>query len=135
MATEVLVQVVPGGLRALNPVESEKLERLEGRHVMATVKQPRNLVFHRKYFALLGTARSMIDAEYTEEQFRALCTVGAGHCDFVEGDKGLVAIPRSISFASMDQTEFERLYSDTLTFICQKWVLDEAQLSAMLEFM
>lgn len=132
--TEVLVQVVPGGLRAVNALEADKLDGLLGREVMASIRQPRNIRFHRKFFALLGTARSMIDEEYTLEQFRALCIAGAGYCDFVQGASGLVAVPRSMSFAAMDETEFDRLYQDVLTFICQKWVLDERQLSTMVEF-
>jgi len=134
LSIEVIMQVLPGGLRAVNALESDKLDGLIGREVMASIKQPRNIKFHKKYFALIGTARSMIDDEYTMEQFRALCIAGAGYCDFVQGDKGLVAVPRSMSFAAMDETEFERLYQDTLTFICKRWVLDQAQLSQMVEF-
>ena len=48
---------------------------------------------------------------------------------------GVVAVPKSISFASMDDDEFERLYSDVLTFICQTWVLDESQINQIVEFM
>ena len=134
MSTDVLVQVVPGGLRAVNALESDKLATLMGREVLAKVSQPRNIRFHRKYFALLGTAASMIDEDYTSEQFRALCIAGAGYCEFVPFGEKLVAVPRSMSFASMDETEFDRLYHDTLTFICKRWVLDENQLMQMLEF-
>ena len=135
MATKVITQVVPGGLRAVSAMEADKLDDLMGREVMALVSQPRNIHFHRKYFALLGAARSMIDEDYTLNQFRALCTVGAGYCDFIAGEDGMVAVPKSISFSNMDETEFGRVYQDTLTFICKKWVLDENQLSRIVEFM
>lgn len=135
MSTDVIVQVVPGGLRCVNGVEADKLDTIMGREVLAKVSQPRNIRFHRKYFALIGAALSLIDEEYTPEQFRALCTVGAGYCDFVEGDKGLVAVPRSISFAQMDDTEFSRLYEDTITFICRRWVVDSVQLGEIARFM
>ena len=134
MSTDIIAQVVPGGLRAINALEADKLDGLIGREVMAKVSQPRNIKFHRKFFELLGTALSMVDEDYTMEQFRALCIAGAGYCDFIEGGNGLVAVPRSMSFAAMDETEFDRLYQDTLTFICRKWVLDEEQLSTILEF-
>lgn len=134
VSTDVLVQVFPGGLRAVNALESDKLSPLIGREVMAKISQPRNIRFHRKYFALIGTALQMVDADYTMEQFRALCIAGAGYCDFVQGAEGLVAVPRSMSFAAMDETEFDRLYQDTLTFICKRWVLDQYQLSQMVEF-
>jgi len=135
MSTDVLVQVVPGGLRAVNGVESDKLNQLRGREVMAKISQPRNTHFHRKYFALLGVALDMVPEDYTAEQFRALCTVGAGYCEFLGSGEKMIAIPKSISFANMDETQFERLYQDTLSFICKTWELDSGQLSRIVDFM
>jgi len=104
--------------------------------MMVTIKQPRNIRFHRKFFALLSVARDMADTEYNAEQFRAYVTAGAGYCEFItDKEGGVVAVPKSISFASMDDDEFERLYSDVLTFICQTWVLDESQINQIVEFM
>lgn len=135
MPTNVLVQVVPGGLRAVNAVESDKLSDLRGREVMAKLSQPRNIRFHRRYFALLGVAKDMVDEEYTTEQFRAICTVGAGHCHWMMGKEQTIAVPKSISFAAMDETEFNRLYQDTLTFICKQFVLDSEQLNEIVNFL
>jgi hypothetical protein len=136
MATEVLCTVVPGGLMALNAVQAENLEGLCGKQVKAVISQPRNPAFHNKFFALLGVARDMADTEYNANQFRAYVTVGAGYCEFITDDEGgVVALPKSISFGSMDETEFERLYQDVLTFICKTWVLDENQLNAIVDFM
>jgi hypothetical protein len=64
-----------------------------------------------------------------------VCTAGAGYGEFVDSDKGMVFVPKSVSFASMDNTEFERLYQDTITFICKKWVVDGTQLSEIVNFM
>jgi len=136
VSTDVLVQVVPGGLRAVNGVESDKLNQLRGREVMAKISQPRNLRFHRKFFALLGVAIDMADTNMNDEQFRAYNTAGAGWCDFIPGHDGnLVAVPKSISFGKMDETTFNRLYQDVLTFIVRRWKLDEQQLSRMVDFM
>jgi len=136
MTTDVLVQVVNGGLRAVNGVEADKLNQLRGREVMAKISQPRNIRFHRKFFALLGSALDMADTDMNAEQFRAFCIAGAGYCDFIPGHDGkLVAIPKSISFAKMDETEFDRLYQDVLTFIVKYWSLDEQQLSRLVDFM
>ena len=137
MVTKVLVRVVPGGLQAINGVETAKLVDMHGKEVTAKLELSRNFRFHRKYFALLGVAHDMADTDLNAEQFRAFCTVGAGHCDFIRGENkaNLIAIPRSISFAAMDELEFNRLYQDTLTFICKRWVLDENQLNQIVEFM
>jgi len=135
MSTDIIMQVFPGGLRAVNDIEADRLDAFMGQEIMVKITRPRNLKFHRKYFALLGTAQQMVDDDYTAEQFRAVCIAGAGYGEYVESDVGVVFVPKSISFAAMDDTVFERLYQDTLTFICRKWVLDEQQLNQIVEFM
>ena len=121
---------------AVNQIEADKLDQFRGREMQVKISQPRNIRFHRKFFAQLGEARDMADTEYNAEQFRAYVTVGAGYAEFItDSEGGVVAIPKSISFASMDESQFERLYQDTLTFICKTWVLDENQLNQIVEFM
>lgn len=136
MSTDVICKVLPGGLKASNAIESEKLDSLRGREVMAKILIPRNLEFHKKFFALIGTAFGMADTDWNIKQFRYYVTAGAGYCDFITDDEGgVVAVPGSISFASMEQTEFERLYQDVLTFICQRFVLDEDDINEIVRFM
>ena len=136
MALQVICKVLPGGLRCVNDAESTKLENLIGKEVQVTVKQPRNLKFHRKFFAMLNMAQSMADVTINPEQWRHLVLAGAGYCTFHKiGDK-MVAIPVSISFSSMDEVEFSQLYSDCLDFICLNYVDDTPEsLNAMLQFM
>jgi len=124
----------PGGLIAANAIEAETLRQFMGKEVMVTISVPRNLAFHRKYMALIGTAFDLIETEYTKEAFRGICTVGAGYCTFTEKDGRLIAIPKSVSFASMDDSEFERLYSDTITYILKEWPLADAELNRIIDF-
>jgi hypothetical protein len=135
VAVDVIVRVVPGGLMAVNQAECDKLERMIGREVSARISQPRNLAFHRKFFALLHAGLQMSGAEFNDEQFRAVCITGAGHCDFVEVNGKLVAIPRSISFAAMDELEFDQLYRDVHSFICENWAVDEKTMDMVVSFM
>jgi hypothetical protein len=135
MATKVIVRAVPGGLQCVNQVEGDKLENLLGQEVVATITRPRNLQFHRKLFALLGVGREMASTEFNPEQFRAYCIAGAGYCDYIEHNGKLVAVPKSISFANMDDVEFQALYSAVLNFICETWVLDHAQIAEIVTFM
>lgn len=118
MSTEVICRVVPGGLMAVDRAQADLLDGLAGREVKVKITQPRNLDFHRKYFAMIKAAFDMLD-EYglTFEQFRHFVTVGVGHCSFVPRGEQLIAVPKSISFGCMDQTQFERLYEDTLSFL------------------
>ncbi len=142
MAIEVICKVLPGGLRVVNSAEATKLEHLLGKEVSARIYIPRNLKFHRKFFAMLNTAFDMSDFRINDqpgnkEQYRTHVTVGAGWCDFHKyGDK-FVAVPRSIEFAKMDEAEFERLYHDCLSFICANYVVEETPetLDQMMQFM
>jgi hypothetical protein len=135
MATDIYVRIVPGGAMAVNQIEADKFLQFRGKEMKATFTVPRNYEFHKKFMALVGVGYDMADTDLNFEQFRKYCTAGAGYCDFIEHDGELVAVPRSISFAAMDETEFSRLYQDLLKFICQKWVLDEKQLNQIVGFM
>lgn len=135
MATDVYMRVVPGGLMASNGAEASKLEDLVGKEVRAVISQPRNLGFHKRYFAMLKVGHDMASTEFNMEQFRLYVQAGAGYCEFIQGPNGLVAVPRSISFASMDQTEFEKLYFEVLNFICGQWALDYYQINRIVEFL
>ena len=136
MATEIIVRIVPGGMMASNQIEADKLDQFRGREMMVKISQPRNIRFHRLYFALLGVSRDMADTDLNSEQWRAYLTCGSGYCNFVtDNEGGVVAVPKSIAFANMSEDEFERLYNDTVSFVCQKFVLDESQLTQIVNFL
>jgi hypothetical protein len=107
-----------------------------GKEVSARIYIPRNIKFIRKYFAMLKTALEMADVEMNDDQWRHLVLCGIGHCDwFKYGDKQ-IPIPKSISFANMEEAEFELIYSDSLTFICANYVDDSPEsLDQMMQFM
>ena len=135
MPSDILCRAVPGGFMALNGAEASKVDQFKGKEVQVRISIPRNIRFHRKFFALLHVGLEMCDTEYNPEQYRALCIAGAGHCDFIESGGHTIAVPKSISFAKMSEDEFERLYNDVLNFICSTWVLDDAQLNQIVNFM
>ena len=140
MPVNVMVQVVPGGLRCANSAEASLLDHLVGQEVEARIYKAVNPQFRRKYFALLKTAFDMADFQVNGEpgnfeQFRHTVTTGAGWCDFIQHGDKVIAVPRSIKWAKMDDAEFENLFRDSLTFICQTWVLDEQQLDQIVQFM
>lgn len=136
MAVEAVVRILPGGARCVDAAQASRLEDLVGQVVRATFTRSRNLDFHRKFFALLEVTRPMADATYNREQWRAIVIAGAGYCDFVPGPDGrLVAVPRSISFANMDDVEFGRLYSDALDFICSQVQDTRDNIEQLVEFM
>lgn len=135
--TELQLIKQPGGtLRPAGIVEEEALRSLlNGSLVHATIKQPRNPHFHRKFFALLNFAYEYwlppeleykgIKAEKSFERFRNEVTVLAGWYTVTTNLRGVVKLePKSISFAKMDETEFGALYKAVFNVVW-KYVLSQ----------
>ena len=82
------------------------------------ITKPRNYEFHRRYFALINCAFEYLDERQTDffkndvELFRKTVEIAAGNCELVYSIKRQewIEIPKSISFSSMDDLEFQELY-------------------------
>ena len=95
----------------------EKKKLVIGRAYECDVKVLRNVRFHRKAFALLNAAWSLMNEHQqagwrSKDGFRNYLTVAAGHYDvyFNQRLNAFVEMPRSWSFDKMDDAEFSALY-------------------------
>ena len=99
--------------------------------IHAEFKKKRNPKFHRKYFALLNFAFEHAehgDYEYQGQkvepnfdEFRSNLAILAGYFKPVFDINGNVHLrAKSISFANMDELEFEGLYNKTIDVILKK---------------
>jgi len=115
-----------GGLIPADPNAEEWLTGTKlGQLVNIDVTRPRNYAFHKKYFALVTYAFSQWETPdgtgKNYDRFRDELSIMAGFFDKVwtiSGELRLVA--KSISFASMDEAEFQELYSKTVDIILAK---------------
>lgn len=131
MAEIMLTKVSQGFIPAFES-DREAMARIkQGAIVRCAIVQPRNVKFHRKFFALLNLAFDSWeppDAEFRGmpvqknfDRFRKDVVIAAGWYDVVANLKGEVrAEARSISFAKMDEEEFSRLYNAVANVILQK---------------
>lgn len=122
------------GLSPSGEEAAELIQKLRmGETVLVDVKRPRNIQYHRRFFAMLGYAYEHWEPEPVEykgvkvgknlEVFRAWCIARAGYYELsVTPDGKVRAEPESMSFANMDQLGFEKLYSDVANVIL-KYVL------------
>jgi len=127
--TEAYLMKTPNG--SLAPVDFESAEKLRklkvGQGVRVTFTRSRNIKFHRKYFSLLNLAfdsweppeilhnGNQIKTPF--KKFREMVTIMAGYYDIVHDlmNPGSFRYEaKSISFANMDEEEFEGLYSSTI---------------------
>lgn len=110
--------------------DEEAVKKLPvGRPLRCKITQIRNVDFHRKYFALLNYAYDCWEppdecpdwlnaVEKNFDRFRADIIILCGYFDAHYRLNGEVRIePKSISFSSMSQDEFEKLYAETITVI------------------
>lgn len=108
----------PLGLQPIYEEDYDSKKKLKvGECYTAEIRLIRNLQFHKKAFSLLNTAWSLLP-ERTQNGFRSIdafrdtITVAAGFVDvfFDMKQKCYIERPKSWSFDSMDNAEFEELY-------------------------
>lgn len=119
--------LVPANDEAVEAVTKFKL----GRPFKAIIKMVRNYLFHQKYFTLLNFAYDLWEpklptykgqvVQKEREEFRKNIIILAGYGYPVFDIFGNLKMrAKSISFASMEQEEFEKLYSATVNVILEK---------------
>jgi hypothetical protein len=107
----------------LVPANAEARELMrtikDDRWVLCEVRNPRNVKHHRKYFALLQAVFPHQSQWPTFKSFQRQMKKALGHGEWVVSGDGKYKdfIEDSISFASMDQDEFEEFYSRALEII------------------
>jgi len=113
----------------LDKLKSAKLK--EGETYEIEIVKKRNSLFHRKYFALLNLCFDNQDVFTEFDELRTYLTCKAGFYKQIETPNGFMIMPDSISFAKMEQVDFEDLYSKTIQAICnfidiqEKDIIDE----------
>lgn len=137
----MLTKVARDLLRPASAADAERLERFRiGGEIACEVREIRNLGFHKKYWALINFLFDIWEETMPRQQwrgrevkanidrFRDNLTILTGRFDPTYNIRGEVQLDaHSISFASMQQEEFEKLFSDTIDIALSK-VLDRPDL-------
>lgn len=98
--------------------EKKKLKLGETYEMTPKIWKERNLQFHKKFFALLNLGfdnTKMIGFDL--KGYRSYITMKAGYADVYQTPRGLMALPKSIAFDKMDDTEFQSLYNSAIQVI------------------
>lgn len=119
-------------LGALRPADDESKAALTkipaGEYMTAEIKRPRNPKRHRMFFALLDVVWSNLPEDMhqrypTIERLRWELKVQTGFFDLHETLRGVqVPIVHSMSFAAMDDVEFELFFQKAMA-VCRKYFL------------
>jgi hypothetical protein len=85
-------------------------------------KKPRNLKFHKKFFALLNLVFENQDQYNNLDHLRKDLTISAGYYDLRLNIEGVeIREAKSISFAKMTDTEFSDYYNRIIDVVV-KWL-------------
>lgn len=123
------------GVHCLVPaseLDAEEVQKLPLGEVYTTeFKKMRNWRFHRKFFAMLGIAFDNMpddikDARniHTMDGMLIDLKLLLGHYDlFVSLEGVAMYVPKSISFAAMDEDDFQQFYQRTLDIVIGRYTL------------
>lgn len=130
--TEIILKVreARSGELGFFPVDDEGAEVLHkvktGREVSGDIKQKRHPKHHRLFFAILKFLR--LHAERFEnmptDKIKDAVKLATGLADtFIDAETGeTYYVLRSISWASMDETEFTRFFDQACLVIANRWM-------------
>lgn len=108
-------------LRPADDAGAEVLQGLKvGAYVYVAVTRPRNIQHHRLYWALCSHIAEAIGAD--RENVSDVIKLRTGHCTIVQTKTERVRLPRSISFAKMDQAEFRVFFERCVKVICEEFL-------------
>lgn len=122
---DIYCRVTDLGLIPMYDSDLDEKHRLRiGDNVLCTIKRPRNYEFHKKYFALLrltvANLPHLIQQQmqiFTEEDLLDCLKIDLGlFTTRWHGGRQIVKTG-SISFAKMDNTEFEKFFSRSVDAI------------------
>ena len=131
--TEIVLMKVSNILVPHDEAAAAFIEKMKaGELTHADFKRVRNYKFHKKYFALVqfafehwepgdGLTYRGMPVIKNKERFRKDVAILAGFFDSTVNIKGEVRLEaKSISFAQMDEIEFEQLYNATVDVILSR---------------
>lgn len=127
---ELYCQATPQGLVPLYDSDLEAKHKLqEGKVYKVTVTTPRNYNFHKKFFGLLRLTYYNLPETlerklgiHNEEDLLTALKVELGLCDIYTIDGRTIIKPQSISFAAMDNAEFETFYNRCIDLILHRYL-------------
>ena len=115
----ILVKQLNNSLKVAYNSDYDKIKKLKlGEEYQCEIKQPRNLKFHRKFFALINLLFQNQELYVSSDRLRKDLLIAAGfYQDWIDlnGEKQKEA--KSISFSKMKQEEFDQMYTKVIDVI------------------
>ena len=128
---EFYIKKIGPNIIPLDKQNADAIEALKNGEYKCVLTKSRNINFHRKLFSLLNLAYDLwepgeikykgIVIQKNRDRFRKDLIIMAGFYTMVFNYKGEPRLEaKSLSFARMEEEEFERLYSKFIDIILEK---------------
>jgi len=115
---KLFVRNTISGLVPLYPADFDEKRKLKlGQDYEVDIKNPRNVGFHRKFFALLNVGHENTPMEMPFDTYRKYVVMKAGYFKTYQTPRGVFYDAESIAFSSMAQDTFEEVYSRVMDVI------------------
>lgn len=103
-----------------------------GAEVQVEIKRPRNIQFHRKFFAMLNLVYENQEHYPSVDALLTVCKIATGHSEAIKTKFGIVYLPKSISFAKMTAHEFDEFYGRAVSWVIEEVIpgLERSQLDS-----
>ena len=130
-----LVKQGNGSFLPSHSSDYDSMRRIKvGATVSCDIKQPRNIGFHKKFFALINLVFENQEIYDNIDFLRKELTMKAGYYDTYLNHKGVQKYEaKSISFASMSQEDFEDLYQRFLDAVEDAFKFDSELIKENIE--
>ena len=117
---KLFVKNTLSGLVPLYPADLDGKKRLRlGEEYEVSIKRPRNIRFHRLFFALLNIGHQNTSLELPFEAYRKYVIMKAGFYNVYNTGKGQFFEAQSIAFGAMDEDQFKEVYNRVLDVIIE----------------
>lgn len=122
-----LVRQLNNTFKCAYDTDLDKMKRIKPNEmVICSVTKPRNIQFHRKFFALLNMIFQNQEIYQHLDDLRHDLIIEAGYFEERPNLYGEpIKKPKSISFAAMDDYQFNELYSAVLDTIVRCFHFDK----------
>ena len=112
-----------GALQPTDDLSRAALASIQlGECVALQFRRPRNLEQHRLFWALIQKVWENQEHYATPEHVCTAFKFACGLTDKIRTKRGEIEIPRSISFAKMDQVAFGEFFKRAVDFLCAEVV-------------
>lgn len=103
-----------------------------GKTLRAEVKQPRNPRFHRLYWALCARIANGVGRD--AEEISTVFKFATGHVGQIHSKTyGYIKVPRSISFAKLDNAGFREFFDHCVLVAFTEWGLEAEAFADLLD--